>query len=892
MQDAGAPRGWKLVRVLYRALLMLYPRGFRRRFGDRMLEDFRRMYEARVRAEGWLGGARACGRITLDTVSAGLREHAETLRRARSAPRAWAREEKGDRMGRLVSDAHSAFRAITRRPGYSVVAVATLAFAIGANTALFSVLHGVLLRPLPYPEAHRLVLLSESPASFNNVSYPNFRDWRDGTRSFEEMGAFGWTTVTVTGGSDPMRVSAGRAEPAFMHASGLEPVLGRAFREPENAPGAPPVVILSHALWTQSFGADPDILGEAVLLNGSPFEVVGVLGEGADFAESGAALWVPLVPAIGDWVDRRGVHALSVLARLADGVSRETARLELEGVGESLSRAYPDSNAGRGATLVSLDDALLGEVTATVWLLMGMVALVLLIACANLANLLLVRLASRREELAMRRALGASRWDVTRLFLVESMALTLTGGVAGVGLANLAIGASGHLLRGHLPRIEEVSLDTTVLGFAVAVSIATGLLFGLLPAITREGRRLGGRGSAGSEHSTIRLRSTLSAAQVAGAVVLLVGSGLLIRSFQNLQSVDVGFDPENLATMAVSLSGSGRTSDEVIQFYRDVSATLEMLPGVASAAAVNALPISGGDSNGSVTVDGRPFAPGEAPTASFRRISPGYFETVGTPMLHGRAFEDTDVGEQMVTIVNESMARLLWDDPADAIGARIKVGPPDFEPWLTVVGVAGDIRNVGLEIEPRLATYEPHAQRPWTTMSLVFRTEGEPAAVTDAVRRLVRQAGGEIPVYDFSTLGERISESLRPRRIALLLAGAFAFLTLLTASIGVYGVLAYSVQQRTPEFGVRLALGAGRGRLIKSVAAQAARVILAGLGTGLVGAALLSRVLESALFGVSRYDALTFAVVPLLLGLVGTLACLAPARRAAQIDPASSLRGE
>lgn len=800
-------------------------------------------------------------------------------------------------MGKLIPDLKTAVRGLTRRPGYALVAVTTLSLAIGANTALFSVLHTVLLRPLPHPEPDRLVLLSESEDGFSNVSYPNYRDWKERTRSFSEMGALSWTTLTVTGGSEPLRVTAGRADPAFMRAAGLEPVLGRGFLDEDNAPGAVSAAILSHALWVQTFGADPDIVGGTVRLNGAPVEVVGVLHEGADFAESGTALWIPLVPAIGDWVERREVHALTVLGRLAPDATLESGRLELDGLGEALARRHPEANAGRSATLRPLEDALLGDAPRNIWLLMGMVGLVLLIACANLAGLFLVRLTSRRDELAMRRALGASRWDVMRLLLLESLGLTLAGGALGVALAYSVVGPVSRLLQGRLPRIGEVSVDTTVLLFALGLSLLTGLLFGLLPGIIADrsgssARPTGGRGSAGGGRTAIRIRSALSAAQVAGAVVLLVGAGLLMRSFLSLQDVDVGFYPENLATMAVSLSGTGRDVEEVVQFYREVPPLLEALPGVESAAAVNALPISGGDSDGTVTIDGRPFAPGEAPTASYRRVTPGYFETMGTPILHGRAFADSDVGEPMVTIINDSMAQLLWDDPADALGARIKIGSPDYEPWLTVVGVAGDIRNVGLDTEPRLATYEPHAQRPWTTMSLVFRTDGDPSLATDAVRRRVREAGGEIPVYDFTTLGERIAESLRPRRLGLVLTGAFALLTLLTASIGVYGVLAYSVAQRGAELGIRLALGAGEARLMWTVGAQAARMVLGGIALGLTAAVGVGGVLESLLHGVGRYDLPTFVAVPLTLALVGAVACFVPARRAARIDPATSLRSD
>lgn len=882
---------------IYGWLLALYPKDFRARFGPAMADDFARMYSEHRRVHGVLGPARLWRRVLVDAASSVVSEHRDS--RSVSGFRAEKSEGmgRGEGMGSLILDVRLAGRALIRRPGYSVVAVATLALAIGANTVLFSVLNGVLLRPLPYPDADRLALLSESDdAFFGSVSYPNVVDWRERMRSFDEIGAFSWTTASLTGGAEAVRVTTGRAEPSFMRAAGLEPLLGRGFLEEDNTLGAASVVILSHSVWQQNFGADPEILSRVVSINGVPAEVVGVLDAGADFADAGTALWIPLIPSIGNWTERREVHALTVLGRIAADVTPETARLELARMGESLALEHPEANTGRGGYMVSLHHALLGDVSTTVWLLMGMAGLVLLIGCANVASLLLVRLTARRGELDLRRALGAGQWGVTRLLLAESMTLTLTGGVLGVGLAHVTMGPVVSMLQGRLPRVELVTLDTTVLLFGLSLSLIIGVAFGLLPAWKRRGAtRESAGGNAGRELGggrRISLMSALSAAQVAGSVVLLVGAGLLMRSFNELQSTDPGFDPQNLVTLAVSLSSTERDTEEVIQFYQELTDALASTPGVTAAAAVNALPISGGDSNGDITIEGRPFELGEAPGASFRRITPNYFGTVGTPLLYGRDFDDSDGRDVMVTIINESMARSLWADPADAVGARIKVGPPDFEPWLTIVGVAGDVRNVGLESEPRFATYEPHAQRPWSTMSVVYRTEGDPSAVSQAVRERIRAAGGDIPVYDFGTLTDRISESLRPRQIAMLLTIAFALLALVTASIGVYGVLSYSVSQRAPELGVRMALGAGRDRVMRAVAVQAASMIVSGLLVGLLLAAALGVALQSALHGVGRFDVVTFVGVPVLLALVGALACFVPARRAARIDPAMSLRRE
>ena len=891
-----AGRRGRLSRWLYRRLLAVYPRRFRDRFGERMQDDFARLYDAGVAAAGWRGALRVWGGILRDTVRAAAGQHREawrdaTRRRVRADPP--GRPRSGARAA--LRDVRTAVRGLARRPGFALAAITTLALAIGANTALYSVLRGVVLRPLPYPEPDRLVLLSEGGSGFNNVSYPNALDWRERARGFQEIGAFSLTALNITGGAVPLRVTVGRADPSFLSVAGLEPMMGRSFLDEENVADAPPVAILSHGLWQESFGADPDVLGRSLSLNGRPTEVVGVLPPGADFADEGIALWIPIVPAIGDWAHRREVHALSVLARLAPGAELETVRRDLARLAEDMAAEYPDQNAGRGARVLPLADALVGDVSMAIWLLMGMVSLVLMIACANVGGLTLVRLSARAGELGVRRALGASRWDVTRLLMTEALVLATVGGAAGVGLAYASLGPVSRLLRGRLPRVETVALDANVLMVAVGLSLVVGLAFGLLSGWSGSARagalRSGeGRGTRGSSPRGAFARSALCTGQVAGSVVLVICAGLLMRSLHRLQSEDVGFQPDNLATMAVSLAGSGRETEEVVQFYRELPPLLEGLPGVVSAAAVNSLPISGGDSNGSVTVEGLHFQPGEAPTASFRRITPGYFRTVGTPIHYGRDFTASDTGDHLVTIINESMARRLWTDPADAVGARIKVGPPEHEPWLTVVGVAGDVRNVGLASEPRLATYEPHAQRPWTTMSVVFRTASDPAAVTDLVRQRVRDAGGDVPVYDFATLNERIADSLRPRRAALVLTAVFALLTLVTAAIGLYGVLAFTVSQRTSEFGVRLALGASGRGIARIVAVHAARMLGTGIAMGVIAAAVAGRALESVLHGVPPHDAATLIVGPMTLVLVGVLACAVPARRALRIDPATSLR--
>ena len=798
----------------------------------------------------------------------------------------------------LISEIRYGVRSLSRQPGFALVALVTLALAIGANTLLFSVVDGVLIQALPYPDADRLVELGETrvggTGARGQVSFPNFTDWRDRARSIDGMGAMTLTSGNLTGSTEPMRLLGGLATPEFMRLTGLVPQLGRGLTTEEALPGAAPVAILSHALWQQGFGSDPGVIGRTIQFNGARIEVVGVLGEGARFSNIDARLWLPLAPMIGNWVDRREVHTLTVVGRLAPGVTVDAARLELSGIGAQLRDEHLQDNAGRGVGIASLQEALVGNVRQRVWILMGTVAVVLLIACANVANLLLARLNTRRHELAVRQALGAGRWRVTRVFLTESLLLTLTGGAVGVALTYLVFGAVQAQLQGRFPRADAVTLNGSVLAYALMLSVGSGVVFGLLPwfASAHEGpaRSLGSsrRPSAGRRGSAAR--SALSVFQIAGSVVLLVGAGLLIRSFVVLQNQDVGFEPANLATVGVSLSGTGRDTEDVIQFYRDLPERLEALPGVVSASAVNSLPISGGDSNGMLTIEGNPFDPGQEPAASFRRILPGYFATTGIPLLHGREFRSTDLGDPMTVIIAESMAKRYWDSPVEAVGVRIKIGTPEFEPWLTVVGVVGDVRNVGVATEPALATYEPHTQRPWSTMSLVIRTEGDPARVMPLVRKVIREAGGEVPVFGASTLTDRITESLKPRRLILSLMASFAALALVISSVGVYGVLSYLVSQRTNEFGIRMALGASRGQVTRLVARQGARLVGAGLLLGLIGAALLGSTMSSLVHGVSPRDGVTYIVVPVVLGLVSILACYLPARRATGIDPVVALR--
>ncbi len=804
-------------------------------------------------------------------------------------------------MDSLFQDLRFAARSLLKSPAFLIVAVSTLALGIGANTAIFSVVDGVLLRPLAFVDADRLVTLWENNPLQNrqraNVSHPNYLEWKQQSRSFEEIAAWRSMLVTLTGGDQAERVMLALVSRGLFEVLRVEPVLGRTFTAEEDQPGVTPVVLISHGLWLRRFGGDPSVVGKTIGINGGESEVIGVMGPEFEFPSERVEVWSAL-GLLADQMENRAVHTLSAVARLSPGVSLEEAEAEMTTIAARIQEEFPGEDPGHSVELALLHDEIVGEMRPALLILLGAVAFLLLIACANVADLLMARAAIRQKEIAVRMALGASRWRVVRQLLTESMALALLGGAAAFATALWGLDLLVANLPPFMPRADEIVIDGRVLGFTLAVSVRTGVVFGLIPAARASkpdiAASLKEQVTSALGGSRDRTRRALAVAQMALSLLLLVGAGLMMKSFWRLQNVDPGFETDNLLTMTVSLTGSPKftTREDVIAYYSKLQVRLNEVPGVVAASAVNALPISGGDSDGQLTIEGRPFAPGEAPGASFRRILPNYFRTAGIPVIQGREFDDRDRGEEpFVTIISETLASLYW--PAgDAVGKRIKVGPAENEPWLTIVGVAADVHNVGLESQPGFATYEPHTQRPWSTMNVLVRTAIDPLSVVSSVRGEIRAAGGDLPVYNIGTMRERISRSVSTRRFNTVLLGIFAAVALLLAAVGLYGVITYSVSHRRRELGIRIALGAERRDIIGLVVRQAAGLIATGVAIGLLASAGLTHFLARVLFAVSPLDPATFIAVSVLLSLVAAAASYVPARRATRVNPIHALRAE
>ncbi|HSC27982.1 MAG TPA: ABC transporter permease [Vicinamibacterales bacterium] len=785
---------------------------------------------------------------------------------------------------------------LRRNPGFATVAILALALGIGANTTMFSVVHGVVLAPLPYPEPDRLVKVQEIAPGGNRweASYPGYLDWERRSRSFEHLTALQTFNLTLTGGLQTMEVRSAFVTPNMFDLLQVVPSLGRSFAAEENRPGNAFTVLISDGLWRREFGASSDVQGRAITVDGSPATIIGVMPRGFEFPDPDVQIW----GALGSLADlafmkNRAVHVLSVVGRLAEGVSEEQATAEMSAIAAQLEMEFPGEDPRHGAAVASLHEILVGDVKPALVMLLAAVAFVLLIACANVANLLVARAAARDREMAVRSVLGASRWRTLRQMLTESAVLGLLSGAVSLLLATWSVDLLAARLASVLPRAANIRLDATVLVFTLGVSLATGLLFGLLPTL---GSRLAPlealQNRASGSPSRRRLRSALIVAEVALSVVLLVGAFLMLQSFWRVAGQEPGFRPERLLVASVLLPEVDYPDLEAAKaWFARIPRELETLPGVEAASAVNSAPISGGDSNGMLTIDGRPFAEGEAPGASYRRILPDYFRVLGVPLLRGREFDVRDDGSNAVVIINEAMARQYFAH-VDPIGQRIKVGPPENEPWLTIVGVVGDVRNAGLEAGPRLATYEPHSQRGWRSMELLVRTRGEAHGEAESVRRTLLASAPGILIREMRTMDERIHASLAPRRLNAWLLGTFAGLALGLACIGLYGVMSYLVTRRTHEIGVRVALGAVRSDVLRLVVGQGMRLVVAGVLLGTLGGLAVTRVLSSLLFEVSPTDPRTFAAAAAALTIVALSACLLPAYRATRVSPVEALRCE
>ncbi len=811
---------------------------------------------------------------------------------------------------RMLQDARYAVRLLRRSPAFTLVAVATLGLGIGANTAIFSVVHGVLLRPLPFPESGRIVslqtLITRPVRHAASGSYPDFFDWRTQSKSFEAMASRRGVGFTLTGTAQASHVQAQAVSSDFLSVLRAAPLLGRGFLPEDDRPGAR-VVLLAHAFWQSRFGADPGIVGKTIGLDGREHTVIGVMPPGVQFPldEAPSDLWTSMaMDAEGDepWTANRGLTTLDVVGRLKPGVSLAAAQAEMNGIARNLARQYPDDNRDRDEIRVQPElERIVGDVRAPLLVLLGAVGGILLIACANVASLLTARASARRRELALRAALGAGRGRVLRQLLTESLILSLLGGGAGL---LLAAGGTRLLLRfspERIPRLEQVSLDGTVLAFTFGVSLLTGLLFGAAPALRLARADLwtrlqeGGRGGeSGDGPGSNRFRSGLVVAQTAIAVVLLTGALLLLESFRRLRSVDPGFSAEDVTTFHLSLPEPEYDVARQRRFYDELLASIRRRPGVRSAAAIFPVPFGTSRIGISFTIEGRPVAKADEPAAEYRQVSPGYFETLRIPILSGRDFTDRDGPDAPpVVIVNAAFARTFFRGES-AVGRRIHPGVArDGQSVVReIVGVVGDVRALALDAEAAPEFYVPAAQLTISDMTVVARTEGSPAALQAEARALVTAIDTNVPVYRVRTLDDAIRQSIQQPRFNALLLGLFGGVALLLTGVGLYGVLGYVVAMRTREIVIRMALGARRADILGMIVCRGLGLSLSGVVVGVAAALGVTRLFRSLLFDVAPTDPLAFAGAALALSLVAFAATAVPAWRATRLDPMQALRAE
>jgi putative ABC transport system permease protein len=804
----------------------------------------------------------------------------------------------------LWQDVRYGVRTLGRSPGFTFVAAITLALGIGASTAIFTVANTVMLRPLPFHDPQQLVRLWESNPEKGwptfSASHPNFLDWRTQTRSFERLAAVSNVGFTLTSGDIPEIVRANTVTSDFLPLLATAPSLGRNFQPDEDRPGGhTAVAILTHAFWQRRLGSNPAVLGTSLMLDGRPFDIIGVLPASFQW-NSRTDLFVPLAP---DPMRSREDHRLLVIGRLAPGVSIDQARTEMNGIAGRLAQQFPASNRGWSVRMSGFYDWLVPEETRdALTIFMGAVALVLLIACGNVASLMLARAASREKEISIRVALGANRLRIVRQLLVEATLIALVAGMLGLlgawGGTKLLTAAGPAV---GLPRLDEISIDARVFGFALATAILSGLFFGLIPALHASRPQVSNslkdtaRGVTGSG-SRQRLRSALVIAEVALSVSLLIGAGLLVRSFRQLQQVDPGFQLDHLATMRVNLPRPKYdTGDKSRAFYERLLPAIAALPGVQSVGTSSGVPLSGGNTGTELTIPGKTFAAGVPNTADWRLVSPHYFKSMNIP-LRGRDFDNRDIGTpdkpaQLVTIISESMARRYWPGE-DPIGRTVIIHSFAPAPH-TIIGVAGDVRSFGLDTDVGPMVYGSAAvYSGWNPMSLVVRSADDPLSHLDGIRAAMRDIDPTVPIFDVRTLDDLLVESFGSRRFNMYLLGCFATAAAGLSCVGLFGVLAYLVSQRTRDIGIRLALGAARRDVITLIVGRGMALALSGAAIGLATAFGAARLMKSLLFSVSPWDPLTFVTVPLLLIVVALIACYLPARRATRVDPLVALRSE
>jgi putative ABC transport system permease protein len=888
---------------LFVALMRMYPRAFRARFGDEMLDFFRARRDEQ-RRRGPRGTARFWMHLIIDMTTNAPIQHIRTLSTTSARDLPWAATEYPEEtppMETLRQDVRYALRTLARHPAFTAVAVLTLALGIGANTAIYSVVDAVLLRPLPWPDSDRLVFVygTRGTNRTGGLPYVDFVDWRDQSRSFEELGVIRGQSVNLTGSDTPQRLTGEFTTANIFRMIGASAVRGRLFTDAETEVATrDAVAIIDYKLWRTRFGSRPDIIGTGMILNGQPFTIVGVTQEGLEVPLGTPDVWLPLgfYPNRGD-LTKRGQPGVLAVGKLKRGMTVPRAQEDLDAITGRLAALYPTTNAGAGANVQPVKTQIVGAARMPLIIVLAAVMTVLLIACANVANLQLARATARRRELSVRAALGAGRRRLLRQLLTESLVLAVVGGVLGLALAYAGVRWLSSVVPNVIMFYGTITLDRGVLAFAGAVTIATGILFGVAPAwqasraqlqetlATRVASQAGGRLSA---------RSALVAGQIALCVVLLVSAGLLTRSLIALAHVHPGFDADHVLTMQFRLPVTKYDSDErIAEMFTRAIAEVRGVPGVEHAALVRATPLNGNGETAPYEIDGQAVAdPSQMPTAHLNLISNDYFETMRIPRLAGRDFVPEDrVGSTPVAIVNQQLAKLMASG-GDALGRRIRVVSGDSARWATVVGVVGNAKQFQLDESQLDQIYIPTMQKPLIFTEVVVRTSGEPMSVANAVRSAIWRVDRDQPVWKVRPLTQSIGGQLGARQFVMRLLASFALLAVVLAVVGVYGVMSYAVARRTQEMGIRMALGARTSQLVGMVLRQGMITIAIAIAIGLTVAAMATRLLTSQLFGVAALDPLTFALVPITLAAVALAACYIPARRASKVDPVTALRAD
>jgi putative ABC transport system permease protein len=816
-----------------------------------------------------------------------------------SIPDAWSLIRQQWSVDLMTEDIRYALRLMRHRVGYTAIVILTLALGIGANTAMFSAIHAVLLRPLPFKDPSRLVRIWENDRLNHKPRYPvapaNFDDWRTQTHAFDQVAAYLEQAGSITGPGEPFHATITVVTANFFDTLGVAPALGRPLTPADAVPPNHRVLVLSHAAWLAHFGGDPNVVERTVSLGGTPYRIVAVMPAGFAFPDRTTDIWRPIALK-PELLATRATHFFSVIGRFKASASFEEARSDLESVAITAQQKYPQTNDQRGTTLVLLQEAVVGDVRTPMYFLGAAVGLLLLIACANVANLMLVQGSARVREMAVRTALGADRFRIARQVLVEGTLLALISGAAGVALAAMGTRALARVAVDYVPRVTEVRIDPTVLAFAIAVSLLTGVFFAFAPALRASRSNLqrdlreGSRGAIGGSRW---LRNALVVTEVAAAVVLVVGAALLLKSFWRVLHVQPGFATTEVLTVETELPQGRYEQDPAVrQFYSDLIARLSAVPGVRAAAIVNNLPLSGQGWTAWLTIEHRPRPAGEPPEVGYRVATPGYLSTMQIPLLQGRWLADSDTPDSMkVVAVNKALADRFFPS-GDAVGARVRLGPNPKAPWRTIVGVIGNVHHAGPEVEPAPEAFEPFTQDSFGDSTLVVRAEGDRGAIAAAVRTAARTVDPSVVLWRMQWMDGLLDDHLAPRRLSLLLVEGFAAVALGLALLGIYGVMSYAVSQRVPEIGVRMALGAAPAEIHRMVIGDGLRLAVPGLVAGTALALAVTRLARNMLFEVSPGDPLAFATVAIGVLGVALIACYVPARRAARVDPLSAIRAE